>query len=190
VFGNGKTRLNIEFDDVKPYGAVYACNAVYREYAPDYLIAVDRKMLEEINATDYPKNHSVWTYIGQKKAWYKHFNYIEPNHGWSSGPTALNLASTQGANEIYIFGFDYQGLDGKVNNVFADTPNYKGSDQAAVYYGNWLKQTDFIIKTNPSIKYYRVTIPNFFDTNWRYDNYYQMTYEKFKEIKEEWQKIR
>jgi hypothetical protein len=49
VFGNGRSRLNINFNDVKPYGKIYACNAVYREYAPDYLIAVDPKMIVEIN---------------------------------------------------------------------------------------------------------------------------------------------
>ena len=61
VFGNGKSRLNITFDQVKPYGKIYACNAVYREYAPDYLIAVDPKMIVEIAATNYQLQHEVWT---------------------------------------------------------------------------------------------------------------------------------
>ena len=59
VFGNGKTRLNIDFDEVKPYGQIYACNAVYRTYAPDYLIAVDRKMLDEISLNGYQNKHPV-----------------------------------------------------------------------------------------------------------------------------------
>lgn len=44
VLGNGTSRKNIDMRQLKNYGKVYACNAVYREFNPDYLIAVDAKM--------------------------------------------------------------------------------------------------------------------------------------------------
>ena len=40
------------------------------------------------------------------------FNFFQPSKGWSSGPTALWLASQQQYTTIYILGFDYQGTDG------------------------------------------------------------------------------
>ncbi|NBP56792.1 hypothetical protein EBU71_09745, partial [bacterium] len=59
VFGNGRTRLNIDFDEVRPYGLIYACNAVYRDYTPDFLVAVDRKMIDEIDKSGYQLRHEV-----------------------------------------------------------------------------------------------------------------------------------
>ncbi|NBP57769.1 hypothetical protein EBU71_14785 [bacterium] len=137
MFGNGRTRLNIDFDEVRPYGIIYACNAVYRDYNPDFLVAVDRKMIDEIAKNGYQLRHEVWTYPFISKSNYKNFNFIEPNLGWSSGPTALNLCSKHDPEEIYIFGFDFEGLEGKINNVFADTENYKPSLADQTYYGNW-----------------------------------------------------
>ncbi|NBU68656.1 MAG: hypothetical protein EBS49_03395 [Verrucomicrobia bacterium] len=190
IFGNGKTRLNIDFDEVKPYGTIYACNAVYRVYKPDYLIAVDKKMLEELHNTGYMQDHNVYTYITQKTLKYQNLNYIDPALGYSSGPTALYLSKTHCPDEVYIFGFDFEGIDGKINNVFAGTINYRPADHAATFYGNWLKQTENIIKENTHIKYFRVTIPNFFETKWTYDNYYQILYEDFRKMISTWDKIR
>lgn len=189
VFGNGRTRLNIDFDEVKPYGLIYACNAVYRQYNPDYLVAVDNKMIVEITESNYHLHNKVYTNNSRYKK-IKNLNYIEPNLGWSSGPSALLLATQLLPDEIYIFGFDYEGLNGKLNNVFADTSNYKRSVDPATFYGNWYKQTETIIKDNPKIKFIRVTIPNFFETKWSFDNYYQMHYENFRKMLVEWEKIR
>jgi hypothetical protein len=190
VFGNGRTRLNIDFDDVRPYGFIYACNAVYREYTPDFLIAVDRKMIDEINQSQYQLNHKVFTYPSLSKEKYKNFNYIDPNLGWSSGPSALYIATKDNPNEIYIFGFDFEGLEGRINNVFANTENYKRSVDPATFHGNWRKQTETIIKENPKLKYIRVSIPNFFKPNWGYDNYSEITYEEFGILRQGWKKIR
>jgi len=190
VFGNGRTRLNIDFDEVKPYGSIYACNAVYRDYRPDYLVAVDTKMVEEINQAGYQKNNSVWTNYNIKYKNFEKFNYFEPNLGWSSGPTALNLATSHGPNEVYIFGFDYSGLNGKLNNVYANTFNYKNSKDPATYNGNWLKQTDTIIKNNPNINYFRVNVENFYETNWKYPNYKSVLFKDFKDLIKDWEKIR
>jgi hypothetical protein len=190
VFGNGRTRLNIDFDEVKPYGLIYACNAVYRDYRPDYLVAVDTKMILEINESGYQKNNSVWTNYNIQYKNFEKFNYFEPDLGWSSGPTALNLATSHGPDEVYIFGFDYSGLKGKLNNVYANSVNYKKSTDSATYNGNWLKQTETIIKTNPNVRYYRVNVENFYETRWEYSNYKSILFNDFKEYIKSWNIIR
>ena len=190
VFGNGRTRLNIDFDEVRPYGLIYACNAVYRDYRPDYLVAVDTKMIEEINESGYQKNNSVWTNYNIKYKNFENFNYFESNLGWSSGPTALNLATSHGPNEVYIFGFDYEGLKGKINNVYANSNNYKKSTDPATYNGNWLRQTDTIIKDNPNIIYFRVNVENFYETKWDHPNYKSIFFKDFKDFIKDWEKIR
>jgi hypothetical protein len=156
VLGNGRSRLAIECSELSTYGTVYGCNAIYREFDPDYLIAVDSKMVNEIVSTGYQENHQVWTNPNKGIVSKKHLNFFSPHKGWSSGPTALWFAASNGHLKINILGFDFQGIDGKFNNVYADTYNYKKSNEAATYYGNWLNQTQRIIEEFKHIKFTRV----------------------------------
>lgn len=158
VLGNGTSREPIPVNDLKVKGKVYGCNALYRRYEPDYLVAVDTKMIIEINKTSWQKTHEVWTNPNKAYMRFKHFNYFNPSKGWSSGPTALWLASEHAYETIYILGFDYRGLaEGtKFNNMYADTPNYKKSTDTATFFGNWMRQTQSVITSNPKINYVRV----------------------------------
>lgn len=162
VLGNGTSRLRLNPESLLDKGIVYGCNAQYREYDPHYLIAVDVKMVNEIIDAGYHKTHQVWTNPNKGISTKKNINFFSPHKGWSSGPTALWFAATQGHSTIYIFGFDYQGLDGKFNNVYADTFNYKKSTDAATYYGNWLSQTEKVIKEFKHINFFRIAEPGAF----------------------------
>jgi len=41
VLGNGKSRKILDLNLVKQHGPIYGCNALYREFTPDCLIATD-----------------------------------------------------------------------------------------------------------------------------------------------------
>ena len=144
VIGNGTSRTGIDLSILQKYGAIYACNAVYREFDPDYLVAVDVKMILEINRAKYQyKNPNVWTNKNRAYESMHRLNFFEKSKGWSSGPTALWLASSHKPKTVYILGFDFKGLGGNgkmLNNIYADTPNYKRSSDSATYHGNWLRQ--------------------------------------------------
>jgi hypothetical protein len=162
VLGNGRSRLNADLDKIKNIGTIFGCNALYREFDPDHLIAVDVKMINEIIQAGYNKDHSVWTNPNKGIINKANINLFSPHKGWSSGPTALWFAATQGYKKIYILGFDYQGISGKFNNVYANTYNYKKSTDQATFHGNWLNQTEKVIKEYKSIKFYRVIEPGNF----------------------------
>jgi hypothetical protein len=119
-------------------------------------------MVNEIIAAGYHKTHSVWTNPNKGITSKDSINFFQPHKGWSSGPTALWFAATNRHSEIYILGFDYQGLNGKFNNVYADTFNYKKSSDNATFHGNWLAQTEKVIKEFKNIKFYRVINPDAF----------------------------
>jgi len=183
VLGNGQSRSRLEINRLVGKGKIYACNAVYRTFAPDYLVAVDPKMVHEIVGSNYHLDGQVWTNYNKAYDKYVGLHYFSPNKGWSSGPTALSLASDHYYNEIFILGFDFEGLMGgkRFNNVFADTPNYKKSHEPATYYGNWLRQTETIVKTHSDIQYKRVITegdfcPSVLNTN---ANFRNITYEQF-----------
>ena len=59
VLGNGESRRGIKIADLKQHGTVWACNGVYRTENPDFLVAVDPKMILEIAESDYIK-HCAW----------------------------------------------------------------------------------------------------------------------------------
>jgi hypothetical protein len=186
VVGNGTSRKEIPLEPLKQYGKVYACNAVYRDFDPDYLIAVDAKMVFEICKSGYQQTHEVWTNPNQSYAKLSRLNFFSPSKGWSSGPTALDMASTQGHEKIYILGFDFVGTaDDRINNIFAGTANYKKPTDKATYYGNWMRQTGLVIQKNKEKRYIRVVedsssfIP---ETLSKYANIEHITVEEFKNL--------
>jgi len=46
--GNGESRIGYNLDKLKPFGKIYGCNAIYRDYMPDVLTAVDHGIMHEI----------------------------------------------------------------------------------------------------------------------------------------------
>jgi len=158
VLGNGTSRQSIDITSLEPHGIVYGCNALYREYSPDYLVAVDVKMILEISSKGYQNTNQVWTNPNKAYRNIENLNLFHPSKGWSSGPTALWLSTRHSYDKIFILGFDYKGLnDGRsVNNIYAGTENYKKSTDGATYYGNWLKQTTSILKENNKTTFIRV----------------------------------
>ena len=163
VIGNGLSRKTIPLEPLRKHGKIYGCNALYRDFDPDYLIAVDVKMILELNEARYQHKVPVWTNSNKSYQNMSGLNFFNPSKGWSSGPTALWLASEHNNNEIYILGFDYAGIgEGhqQVNNLYAGTKNYKRVDEKATYYGNWLKQTVSTIQKNQEKRYIRVIEEN------------------------------
>jgi hypothetical protein len=177
VLGNGESRKGIEINDLKEKGTVFACNAVYRTHRPDFLVAVDPKMIFEIAETDYPVHNKVWSNFNAQYNKHpkilNHINWFKPSLGWSSGPTALRMACEHGFKEIYILGFDYQGLNqGKrftLNNIFGDTRNYKKRNDEATFYGNWMNQTKRCLQDFKDVRFHRVIPKGWFkpkDIEW------------------------
>jgi len=51
--GNGESRKGVNLDLLKPYGKIYGCNALYRDFTPDVLVAVDQGITHEIYQSGY-----------------------------------------------------------------------------------------------------------------------------------------
>lgn len=181
VIGNGTSRSPINIEDLSTLGNTYGCNALYRTFSPDYLVAVDVKMILEISKHGYQRKHNVWTNPNKAYTRIPDLNTFNPSKGWSSGPTALWLASQHGYDRIYILGFDYRGINDKFNNVYADTPNYKKSEDGATFFGNWLRQTVSVIKEHRNIQYVRVIAPDNYCPEQlnKFDNFTTITVDDF-----------
>ena len=190
VLGNGESRKGIQISDLKQHGTVFACNGVYRTDRPDFLVAVDPKMMNEIAETDYIVNNQVYSNFNaqynKNQKILDHVKWFQPSLGWSSGPTALRMACDRKFKEIYILGFDYQGFRDekhtqrhKFNNLFKDTRNYKKSKDEATFYGNWMNQTKRCLQDFKDVKFYRIAPKDWFrpkDLEWK-NNITHMTLE-------------
>jgi hypothetical protein len=184
VLGNGNSRKEFNVKHYKQYGNIYGCNAIYRDELVDYLVAVDPPMVQEIIDNKahlltkfYTREHRRFTEI-------PNINIIPKRLGWSSGPTALWLASHNKSSSICLVGFDFQSNINTINNIYSGTKNYKPTESPATYFGNWIKQVQLTVRDNPNINYYRLitkehrfTPPELL----RYPNFSNITYEKLLE---------
>lgn len=155
VLGNGLSRQSINVNDLLKAGAVYGCNALYREHTPTVLVATDRPIAEQIQNSGYAKSHRFYTRrplpgMGAHPIAEKYF-------GFSSGPIAVSIAAQDNNNPIYLLGFD-MGPDpaGQFNNVYAGTEFYKPAGTSPTYTGNWIRQIITVIRDFPTTAFVRV----------------------------------
>lgn len=156
VLGNGKSRLDIDLNKLRKFGKIYGCNALYRDFAPDVLVATDRPISDEIQRSGYAKKNVFYTRLPQKDSGAKK---IELNYGYSSGPIAISYALHHGATEVVMIGFDFSGTKGLFNNVYENTKFYKKSSDKETFYGNWVNQCVTIMNQNLHKKFVRIIKP-------------------------------
>lgn len=58
--GNGESRRNVNLDALRKFGKIYGCNAMYRDYTPDVLVAVDQGIIHEIYQSGYAYAHECY----------------------------------------------------------------------------------------------------------------------------------
>lgn len=164
VIGNGRSRLGLDLNSLRGQGKIFGCNALYRDFSPDVLVATDPAISDEIEKSDYPSNHIFYT----RKPRHSNSKLIPMNYGYSSGPVAITLAAMEGYRDIYLIGFDLRGINGKFNNVYSGTPCYKKTDSDETYYGNWVNQIFSISRQFNVSNYYKVgDDKQFFPTVWK-----------------------
>ena len=154
VLGNGVSRRGIDLHLLKLQGRIYGCNALYREFAPDVLVATDRPIATAIQESGYALDHKFYT--RKPQAGSGALPLIPKYQGYSSGPNAVGLAASDGHTQIYLVGFDMGPNNNHFNNVYADTEFYKTSAHPPTFTGNWVKQIAQICQDYPQTQFTRV----------------------------------
>jgi len=153
--GNGVSRAEVDLNTLSTRGKIYGCNGLYRNFTPDVLVATDRPIATEIQESGYSGRNVFYTRRPIERLGAK--TVPKQYYGFSSGPLAIGIASIDNMQKIYLLGFDLgPNLQGKFNNIFADTQHYKRSSDHPTYTGNWIKQISTVIKDFPNIQYVRV----------------------------------
>lgn len=153
ILGNGITRLQVDCDSLLSRGTVYGCNRIYQELAPDVLVTTDTPMSHEVQE----KYQGIIYTRQQALLQGSNANVLpKPYHGWSSGPAALGLASDTQSTYLFLIGFDFKGVNNTHNNIYAGTANYRGKDETATYFGNWLNQIQAVLAKYPTKRVFHV----------------------------------
>ena len=69
IIGNGKSREGLDLHLLKdPNNRIttFGCNALYRDFTPDYLVSGDSTIIKEICKSEYPNDviGTLFIYIG------------------------------------------------------------------------------------------------------------------------------
>jgi hypothetical protein len=158
VLGNGVSRQSVKLTELQKHGKIYGCNALYREFTPDVLVATDKPIATKIQQSGYSNKNRFYTRrpINGLGALMVPVQY----HGYSSGPIAASLACLDNNKIVYLIGFDMGPTEeNKFNNIYADTEFYKTSTATPTFAGNWAKQLCRIIADYPQAQFIRVVGP-------------------------------
>jgi hypothetical protein len=60
IIGNGESRKDFDLEKLRAHGKIYGCNALYRDFTPDVLVAVDHGIMHEIYHSGYAFNNECW----------------------------------------------------------------------------------------------------------------------------------
>lgn len=135
VLGNGPSRLQLGelFPHFKkPKGLlgsrspqIYGCNAVYRDFEVDFLIASGSPaIVKEIAESKYVKNNVVYTNAIHLLEYPNQFYLIPHDPYVDAGTTAIYLAAFDHHKRIFMLGFDNQDTPGHNYNIYAGTQGY------------------------------------------------------------------
>jgi hypothetical protein len=155
VLGNGVSRKPVSLAQAKAVGPIYGCNALYRDFTPDCLVATDKPISEEIQNSGYSATNRFYTRRPMPNL--GALTIPQKYYGNSSGPIACAIAAQDGNCKIFMLGFDIGPDHGqKFNNVYAGTDFYKKVDSVPTFTGNWVRQIIQVARDFPSTKFIRV----------------------------------
>lgn len=161
--GNGESRLGYDLFRLWPYAVLYGCNALYRDFSPDVLFAMDGKMAEEVHESGYANGHRVFVRYPDKCS---RAILLPDDPGWASGTTSVLVACRAGFRRVYLLGHDLKGEGAQICNVYKGTPNYAPEHAPVTTHVHWLSHFLQIFERYPEVEFIR-TLPGFIPQEFR-----------------------
>jgi hypothetical protein len=193
VMGNGPSRTELHPDlhrllkdhkgGLLASGRVqtYGCNAILRDFTPDFVIANDAMAPELVNKglcdnnIIYGTAEMVLDYPGK-------FYLVPQNPNWDSGAIAAYMACFDGHKTVYLMGFDLHSGHGDIHmNEYSDTFGYpaKHSPTTEKYFEQTMKT---VMDIYSDVDFVRVATSKHFymPESWKYQlNLRQITFTEF-----------
>jgi hypothetical protein len=170
AIGNGESRLALDLSLFANHKAgmlgenrlqTYGCNAIYRDFAPDFLIAVGpdtggaNDIIDEIAASGYAGNHIVYSNTYGVVNHPGKFYLIPQNVHYDSGALAAYMACFDGHKKVYLVGYDNYIHDHESSSVYSGTPCYQYKNET--FNGAFFELSlGIVMKTYPDVEFVRV----------------------------------
>ncbi len=156
--GNGPSRKDFDLTKLKETGQTYGCNALYRDFLPDFIFSVDTNMTMQMVKDEVGMktiHYAPALQVNRKES--KGMIHLIPNNPhWISGNAAFWTAGVHGHKNIYLIGYDFREYGkGKLNNIYQDTENYGKRNDDTIFDG-WLKQFRDMLKMRPYVNFFIV----------------------------------
>ena len=141
--GNGESRKGFDLEILRKHGTIYGCNALYRDFMPDVLTAVDQGIMHEIYhagvAQKIPCYFRDWTKVPAMT-----FESVVMNGAddleVKKHLKDIVLENERGNSQEYV----YHGtsLKGIVEMIKRNGENYKKNVNVAQIKVSWIKEPD------------------------------------------------
>lgn len=165
IVGNGESRKTLDLlgmtkilGDNRP--VIYGCNALYREFAPDYqlpdyLAAIDEGIIAEISKSNFPLSRLIVPPLEERwEPLELHPSLHRPRS--NAGMCAMIEAIRRGASTLLCVGFDsfLKDTDQSLSNMFDGTDNY-GPETRANPWDNpgRIRYMAYIAHKNPEVDF-------------------------------------
>lgn len=134
IIGNGSHRENFDLNLIASHkggllasGALqsYGCNALYRDFNPDFLIVTgEEEFITEIANSGYCADNIVYANAQDIIRHPGKFYLTPQDPSWNSGAIATYIACFDGHKQIYLLGFDGNDTNGYQYNIYTGTNGY------------------------------------------------------------------
>jgi len=189
VIGNGPSRLDFDLDQINKHMTTYGCNALYRDFMPDYLVSMDIFMVDEILRNRVHHDTIFYTQhtnkIDDLERSGEPINFVQSRKSTTdSGTNSVELACQNNHDIVYIIGFDYSDVHEKLPNVYAGTPNYSAQQNSTGQDIKNKQRLKKLVQEHSNTTFVRVNGSNN-SCDFTLPNYSEITREQFKEIYEQ-----
>ena len=153
IIGNGRSREGIDLNKLD--GVTIGCNALYRDFFPTCLFAIDGRMVKEIKDSSFP-DERFWARSGRTTK----MNEIKYK-GSNSGVVAFRHAVNWGFGRIVMLGIDLRAdATGSVNNIYTNSNNYPKETVKSPKFQRWITQYESALKeAKPYQQFERIIHP-------------------------------
>jgi hypothetical protein len=165
IIGNGKSRDNFDLTKLKGHGTVFGCNALYRDFPdhslPDYLVAIDQAITEEIQSSKFPKDRFIVPPFEEQfeDPEYNPYNRFRSNAGVNAMLEAIKMKY----DVLYCLGFDFMLRNPKrsLGNMYDGTNAY-GIETRSRYTDNLnrVKYMQFLARKYNRVKF-KFVVPRY-----------------------------
>ena len=167
IIGNGQSRIGLDLELLG--GDIWGCNALFRDYTPDYLTIVDVSIMGECCKTKYPKyNKCYFSGEWDDPLGHEEYNMIKGTMGvpvkeWIDPSHSKVTMHGKGNGNIGILEMQAIGVenDYKISSV-------GGPDDDYHLFENWFAGTTAAAMASMNHDYSNVVFVGF-DSIWNYD---------------------